>query len=69
MAIEPKYGSFDGSASRYDDDEAWVLQDDGWVQINQASHGNAVRPLSKEDYDDLFPDLPPLPYQAFQSPA
>lgn len=63
---EPKYGSFDGIASRYDAREAWVLHDD-WVPINHASHGNAVSELSKAEFDQLFPDVPPLPQAAFKS--
>jgi hypothetical protein len=63
---EPKYGSFDGIASRYDEREAWVLHD-GWVPINHSSHGNAVSELTKQEFDQLFPDAPPLPDRAFKA--
>ena len=65
---EPWYGSFDGIPSRYAMYEAWVYygDDDGWEEINSASHGNAVSELTKADFDDLFPDLPPLPPVAFK---
>ena len=69
---EPYYGSFDGIASRYDGaTEAWVFRggEDGWEEINRFSHGNAVRELSKEDFDYLFRNLPPLPPEAFRSSA
>ena len=64
---EPKYGDFDTIASRFDAREAWVLHPDGWVEINHASHDNAVRELSKADFEKLFPDVPPLPPQAFKA--
>ena len=63
---DPKYGDFDGIASRYDEREAWVLHDD-WVPINHASHGNAVRELSKQEFDQAFPGAPPLPERAFKT--
>lgn len=63
---EPKYGDFDGIPSRYDEREAWVLHHDGWVPINHASHANAVRELTKAQYDEAF-NAPPLPANAFSS--
>ena len=69
---EPYYGEFDGIPSRFDGDfdgdmEAWVFHrnKNSWVRINSASHGNAVHELSKEDFDYLHPNLPPLPPTAF----
>jgi hypothetical protein len=65
---EPYYGSFDGIPSRYDANEAWVFHggDAGWVEINSASHGNAVRELTKADFAYLNRRrLPPLPPEAF----
>ena len=66
---EPFYGDFDGIPSRYDADEAWVFHRNkkSWVEINHASHGNAAYELTKADFDYLFPNLPPLPPEAFQS--
>jgi hypothetical protein len=63
---EPLYGDFDGIASRYTESEAWVLHDD-WVRLNSASVNNAVRELTKEQFDQFFPDVPPLPSTAFRS--
>jgi hypothetical protein len=67
--VEPWYGDFDGLPSRYDGEgEAWVFRgggSEGWDEINSASHGNAVRQLSKKDFEYFFPDLPPLPATAF----
>jgi hypothetical protein len=66
---EPRYGDFDGVPSRYNANEAWVYdgKKDGWVEIDHASHNNAVRRMIKEDFDYLYPGLPPLPSTAFQS--
>lgn len=64
---QPKYGDFDGIASRYDDREAWVLHKAGWVEINRISHGNAVRELTKDQFDQLYPDVPALPADAFKA--
>jgi len=66
---EPFYGEFDGIPSRFDGDmETWVYHADkkSWVRINSASHSNAAHELSKEDFDYLFPRLPPLPPEAFK---
>ena len=68
---EPLYGSFDGIPSRYGHLEAWVYRggDEGWEWINRFSHGNAVRELSKKDFEYFWPGLPPLPPEAFRSSA
>ena len=68
---KPLYGDFDCVPSRYNADEAWVFRggDEGWEEINHASQDNAVREMSKEDFDYFFPDLPPLPPEAFRSSA
>ncbi len=63
----PKYGDFDGIASRFDEREAWVLHTVGWVPINSASHNNAVRQISKTMFDQFFGKVPPLPSTAFRS--
>ena len=65
----PKYGSFDGLASRYTEREAWVLNEGRtyWTEINSASHAHAVRQISKLLFDQFFPKVPPLPPQAFHS--
>jgi len=62
---EPYYGSFDGLACRYTESEAWVLHTEQWVQLNSVSVNNAVSELTKAEFDELFPDTPPLPPKAF----
>lgn len=64
--MDPFYGSFDGLACRYTANEGWVLHDE-WVQLNSASVNNAARELSKTEFDQLFPDAPPLPAKAFHA--
>jgi len=43
-----------------------VLHDD-WTEINSSSHNNAVSELTKQEFNQLFPDVPPLPAKAFAS--
>ena len=65
---KPLYGNFDGQASRFDGwREAWVSSEDrtSWKEISSASHDHAVREISKAEFDRKFPDIPPLPPQAF----
>jgi hypothetical protein len=68
MAEEPKYGSYDAIASRYNADEAWVLHPDkGWTEINRIDHGHTVRELTKEEFHQRYPDVPALPKDAFKT--
>ncbi len=62
---EPYYGSFDGIPSRYDANEAWAGGKGEWVEINTASHGNAVRQLTKADFEYHYRKVTPLPPEAF----
>jgi hypothetical protein len=64
---EPFYGDFDGIACRYTASEGWVLHSTGWVELNSIEVNNAARGLTKAEFDQLFPDAPPLPSTAFQS--
>jgi len=45
--------------------EAWIGGKGEWKEINSASHGNAVRALSKADFNSLYRRLSPLPPEAF----
>ena len=64
-----KFDDFDCVPSRYDENEAWVYHrnKNAGVEINRISHGNAVYEVSKEDFNYLHPNLPPLPPTAFRS--
>ena len=67
---EPFYGSFDGLASRFAPNEAWVLNEDRthWTEINSTEHAQEVRELSKAKFEERFPNAPPLPPKAFATP-
>jgi len=67
---EPSYGELDGLACRYDGNEAWVYSDRaGWEEINRVSHADAVRELTKGSFEQFFPDISPLPGDAFKAAA
>lgn len=72
MADKPEilYGNYDGTASRFAPNEAWVLNETSkqWVEINSTEHAQEVRELSKADWEKRFPDTPPLPPEAFKAP-
>ena len=61
------YGYVDGLAARYNEREAWVLNE-GWTKWNRINtHDDAVREITKDYYDERFPNVPPLPPEAFKS--
>jgi hypothetical protein len=66
---EPYYADFDGLACRFTAAEGWVLHSDGWKELNAPSVNNAARIVTKELFDQFFPDAPPLPKRAFKAPA
>jgi hypothetical protein len=43
--------------SWYNQHEAWVLHTDHWVEISRILRGNAVRELTKDKFDQLYPPL------------
>ena len=62
-----KYATFEAYPCIYDDAEAWVLFDPGWTEmpILEVEHSAGMK--TKEQFDKLFPHLPPLPKAAFQA--
>lgn len=64
---EPLYADFDGLPSRSNGREAWVFGDNEWYEINAASHGMNSQPITKAEFDKMFPDTPELPPEAFTS--
>jgi hypothetical protein len=66
---DPKYGTLDGLASRYNEREAWVLDETRteWNEINKGSHAHGVREMTKEAFDRSFPKIPALPADAFKA--
>jgi len=60
------YGYVDGLAARYDERGAWVLNE-GWTKWNRMNtHDDAIREITKDYYDERFPNIPPLPPEAFK---
>ena len=63
---KPEYGSYDGHAVRYTDDEAWLLVDGKkWVQIEPVFAVIHADRLTKQAYLRTFGPVPPLPKTAF----
>jgi hypothetical protein len=61
------YGYFDGLAARYNGREAWVLNEDRTKWNRISTHDDAIREITKNYYDERFPNAPPLPPEAFKS--
>jgi hypothetical protein len=67
----------DGEAVLVGSGEAWMFikgpgwsgESKGWQEINSSWAGMEARLISKADFDNWFPDLPPLPIPAFNSGA
>src|SRR5215472_9128891 len=60
-----KYGRHDGHAVRYTHDEAWVLVNGQWRQIEPVFARIKTDRLTKQAYLDAFGAVPPLPKTAF----
>ena len=58
-----KYGRYDGDAVLFTDDEAWVLVNGTWHEMNPADAVFEAALLSEQAY--LRQNLPPLPNAAF----
>lgn len=58
-----KYATFETFPCVYTDARAWVLFNapDGWREISHAEVLQKARPLSKEEFERRFPNLPALP--------
>ena len=65
---KPKYGSYDGHAVRYADDEAWLLVDGKkWVQIEPVFARIKADRLTRQAFRETFGRVPPLPSDSFSS--
>lgn len=74
MALNVKYANYEGAPARFcfDDKhtEAWWLPGwpkpgSVWRKIDSAEIGMLARPMDQETFENYFPDLPPLPSEAF----
>lgn len=63
---EPYYASFDGLPSRSNGREAWVFGDNEWYEIDAMSHGFNSQPLTKAEFEKIFPGTTELPPEAFK---
>ena len=60
-----EYGCWDDCAVRYTHDEAWVLVNGQWRQIEPVFARIKAKRLTKQAYFDAFGPVPPLPKTAF----
>ena len=61
-----KQGSHEGHAVQWNDFEAWWYINDEWCWLNPGEAVMNARILTKEEYQDRFGQLPPLPTTAFR---
>jgi len=67
LQAEIKFGMLDGNAVRFTDLEAWWLVDGAWRPISPADVLLNAPVLSEARFNELFPQIPRLPNDAFQS--
>jgi hypothetical protein len=65
MTTTAKFGTMEGKAVRFTDQEAWWYAQGGWRPIHPAEVGMHATTLSEGDYVQRFDALPPLPEKAF----
>jgi hypothetical protein len=64
---KPGYGRWDGCAVRYTHDEAWVLVNGQWRQIEPVFARIRADRLTRQAFRETFGRVPPLPRDAFSS--
>lgn len=67
--MNTKFASMEGNACRYNDSEAWWFVDEQnrWIELSAASVHNHAKMLTEAEFKSEFPQLPPLPSDAFHS--
>jgi hypothetical protein len=65
--MKPEPGVWDGRPVFYTHREAWVFALDSWVRVESVEVSLDGQPLSEKAFAARFPNLPPLPEEAFQS--
>jgi hypothetical protein len=64
--MTPRFAHFESNPARFTDDEAWVCQHDNvWRQMNVGEVRAHAGLMTEERYNATFPNLPPLPNNAF----
>jgi hypothetical protein len=63
--VEIKYANLDLDPVRLTDNEAWICIDGEWKPLNPAEASNHAGLMSKEEFEECYPEVPPLPVGAF----
>jgi hypothetical protein len=67
---EIKYAHWEHLPVRFRGQEAWLfsMRTLQWVPLHPAEAHCKAALLTREEFEDMYPDLPPLPIEAFRSP-
>ena len=60
------YGYWEGIPTRYRPGEAWCFADGAWREVDSTEVFMKAAVVSKETFERMFGELPPLPSAAFQ---
>lgn len=62
----PDHGTFEMEPVRFDISEAWWFFNNKWIPLAAADAKHKLYVLTKQSYDEIFGELPPLPPEAFR---
>ncbi len=64
-----KYSSWEGTPTVYNDVEAWCYEfaKQQWVEVDNLELMDKTWDMSRQEFDQKFGPLPPLPSAAFHS--
>jgi hypothetical protein len=60
-----KFAIYDDFATRFTDSEAWEFIGGQWKELNLGDAHHKAKLMSEDDFKSVFPQLPPLPSNAF----
>lgn len=61
----PRYAYLDGNAARVTDGDGWWFAGGRWERMPSGAEIAAAKLITKAEFDQMFPKLPPLPARAF----
>ncbi len=61
-----KYADISGAPVQYSDFEAWCFVNGAWERVHLAEVFHKSKTLTAAQYAAIYPDLPKLPFTAFQ---